>query len=212
MLVSIPDIKMTSFSWKRKATGSIVSNIITTKAFEEKEQIEEENVDPDFDWTFVAKRQKIEALEDNIALFARLKQEGVTLAEDEKFWQAINRWDNALSVDAGDATVFEMKAQALINLHEWMDAIKAAEKSVKLRPNWWVGYQTLGRAQMGVGEVKLALKNFQVAVHLNPEDEELRKDDLGWAVNLLKEKEIQELTITSEDDENRYLGSVKLRN
>ena len=42
---------------------------------------------------------------------------------------------------------------------------------------------------MGLGEVELAVKSFQKAVHLNPEDEELRREDLEWAVGLLKHSE-----------------------
>ena len=206
---------MTSFGWKRKFSGNIKKPATAAKAFDENEQVEEEDVDPDFDWIAQAKRQKFEALEDNKALFVRLKQEGVTLAEDEKFWQAIDRWDNALVINAEDATVFEMKAQALINLHEWIVAIKAAEKSVELRPNWWVAHQTLGRAQMGIGEVRLALRSFKVALHLNPDNEELRIDDLGWAFSLLKEKEAKESSeiITDETESlNRNSLCVKLRN
>ena len=201
---------MTSFSWKRKATKTITN---ATKAFDENEQVTEENADSEFDWISVAKRQRLDALEDNKALFERLKKEGVTLAEDDKFWQAINRWDVALSINAEDESLFEMKAQALINLHEWIDAIKASEKAVKLKPNWWVGYQTLGRAQMGIGEVKLALRNFQVAVHLNPADEELRKDDLEWAVDLLRDKERVDETANTNSEEigKPNLNSVKLR-
>ena len=50
-------------------------------------------------------------------------------------------------------------------------------------------HQTLGRAQMGLGEVKLGLRSFQIALHLNPEDKELREDDLQWAFHTLNEKE-----------------------
>ena len=42
---------------------------------------------------------------------------------------------------------------------------------------------------MGLGEVELAVKSFQKAVHLNPDDEELRKDDLEWALSILKQKD-----------------------
>jgi len=204
---------MTSFGWKKKLSGNIKRP--ATKAFEENEQVGEEVVDPDFDWIAQAKRQKFEALEDNKALFARLKQEGVTLAEDGKFWQAIDRWDNALAINAEDATVFEMKAQALINLHEWIVAIKSVEKSVQLRPNWWVAHQTLGRAQMGIGEVRLALRSFKIATHLNPDDKELRTDDLGWAFSLLREKqakESSEIVADKSDSLSRNSLCVKLRN
>jgi len=48
----------------------------------------------------------------------------------------------------------------------------------------WIGYQTLGRAQLGVGEVGRALRNFKVAFHLNPEDKELWTEDILWARHL----------------------------
>ena len=91
-------MKMTSFGWKRK----VPLNRATTKSsvFNESDQIEAVDDNEEFDWTVVAKKKKLEALEDNKALFSRLKQEGILLAENGKFWQAINRWDNALSIDA----------------------------------------------------------------------------------------------------------------
>ena len=39
----------------------------------------------------------------------------------------------------------------------------------------------------GLGEVGLALKSFQVGLHLNPADEELRHEDLDWARHLLNQ-------------------------
>ena len=70
---------------------------------------------------------------------------------------------------------------------------------------------------MGLGEVELAVKSFQKAVHLNPDDEELRKDDLEWALSILKQKDEK---IVSEIGENSLVSSqskekdnlVKLRN
>ena len=88
-----------------------------------------------------------------------------------------------------DAALFEMKAQALMNVHEWVPSIQCSEACIRLQPGWWVGHQTLGRAQIGLGEVGLAVKSFERAVHLNPADEELRRDDLDWAVSLLRDKQ-----------------------
>ena len=90
---------MTSFGWKRKAS-SLSSTSSKSKAFSESDQDNhDQEDDPDFDWIAVAKKKRFEALEDNKTLFTRLKQEGVTLAEEEKYWQAVGRWDNALSLD-----------------------------------------------------------------------------------------------------------------
>ena len=57
---------------------------------------------------------------------------------------------------------------------------------------------------MGLGEVELAVKSFQKAVHLNPDDEELRKDDLEWALSILKQKDEK---IVSEMGENSRVSS-----
>jgi len=57
---------------------------------------------------------------------------------------------------------------------------------------------------MGLGEVEFAVKSFQKAVHLNPDDEELRKDDLEWALSILKQKDEK---IVSEIGENSLVSS-----
>lgn len=45
--------------------------------------------------------------------------------------------------------------QVLTILQEAFPAVAAAETAVKLRPLWWEGWQTLGRAQLNLGEVDL---------------------------------------------------------
>lgn len=45
--------------------------------------------------------------------------------------------------------------QVLTILQEGFPAVKAAEMAVKFRPLWWEGWQTLGRAQLSLGEVDL---------------------------------------------------------
>jgi len=42
-----------------------------------------------------------------------------------------------------------------MSLGEVFPAVCSAEKAVNLNANWWIGLQTLGRAQLGLGEVKL---------------------------------------------------------
>lgn len=165
---------MTSFGWKRKVPEKKPAAV---KAFTPVEQTEEAE-DPGFDWVAATKKQRLGALEDAAARSARLKQEGVRLAEEGKFWQAIARWEEALSARPEDARLWEMKAQALVQLHEWEGAVVAAERAVSLEKTWWAAHQTLGRAHLGLGRLEEARRCFQRAVHLHPEDEELRKEDL----------------------------------
>ncbi|CAI8030434.1 Tetratricopeptide repeat protein 33 [Geodia barretti] len=58
------------------------------------------------------------------------------------------------------------------------------------------------RAQLGIGEVHMALRNFEKGVHLDPSDQEMWSDDLHWAWGLAKEKEKREKEVGNKDDEN----------
>ena len=70
-------------------------------------------------------------------------------------------------------------------LHEWDGAVEAGEKATAFENNWsvnhsvtvsvatrgnqsfltrWVGYQTLGRAHLGLGQLETARTCFQKAV------------------------------------------------
>ena len=50
---------------------------------------------------------------------------------------------------------------------------------------WWCLYQTLGRAYLGFGQLQESVLAFSKAVHLCPDNEELRTEDLAWAADLL---------------------------
>lgn len=173
---------MTSFGWKRKFTAAKSSE---AKAFQKEEQTEEKDLDPSFDWIAETKKQKVDALEDNTIRFNRLKREGSLLAEQGRFWEAISRWNEVLLEESSDVGLLDMKAQSLIQLHEWIPAIESCEIAIKSKKNWWPIYQTLGRAQLGLGEVKLAIRSFQISFHLNPAEQEIWTEDIVWAQYLL---------------------------
>jgi len=175
------------FGWKRKTNELRASGAPAEKAFKPEEQ-SEEVVDPDFDWVALTKKKKLDALEDGKARFERLKVEGSCLAEEGRFWEALGRWHEALELQPRNARVWEMRAQALVALHEWDGAVEAAGKATTLENTWWVGHQTLGRAHLGLGNLEAALICFQKAVHLNPGEEELWSEDLAWVQALIAHK------------------------
>lgn len=179
---------MTSFGWKRRVGNNVLRE--ASKTFEaNSKDVEDEVVDSDdVDWISLAAKRKCLQLEDAHTKSARLRLDGITLAEAERFWEALHKWDEALQLTPSDEKLHEMRAQVLMSLGEVYPAVCAAEKAVSLNANWWVGHQTLGRAQLGLGEVKLAVKSFSRAVHINPANAELREDDLMWAVELVHRK------------------------
>jgi tetratricopeptide (TPR) repeat protein len=162
---------MTSFGWKRKAPER---SDPVQKAFDPSEQeAEEQEAEGE------SKRRRQEALEDGAARYRRLVAEGACLAEQGRYWAALRRWEEAAQgTVVEDARLWEMRAQALAAVHEWPEAVEAAGRASTLEPTWWAAHQTRGRALLGQGQLEAASTAFQKAVHLNPADEELRREDL----------------------------------
>lgn len=50
---------------------------------------------------------------------------------------------------------FFLLLQALLQLNKPFPAIQAAEKALMYNPTWWIGYQTLGRSQLGMGDLEM---------------------------------------------------------
>nr|XP_020490325.1 tetratricopeptide repeat protein 33 [Labrus bergylta] len=183
---------MASFGWKRKVGEKVSKSVVKTfEAEEEKQKAgdvgpgrdEEEEVD----WLHAIKRRREILLEDCAAKSKRLKDEAALLAEQGRHWEAVKKWDDAIQLTPDNPELYEMKSQVLTILQEVFPAVKAAEMAVKLRPLWWEGWQTLGRAQLNLGEVELAVKSFQVAIHLCPSEPTLWQEDLAWAWRLQKQ-------------------------
>lgn len=172
-----------AFTWKRKVGQDVCKETVKAfnyDAYEEKDEAPIEDVT-----LHQVKRPKVIALEDKITKKKRLQDEGCILAENERYWEALKKWDEAIQMDLNDEKLYEMKAQVLLELNELFPAISAAEQAVKLNPCWWLAHQTLGRAQLGVGEVHMALKCFSKAFHIQPSDEQLQ-EDITWANSLLQ--------------------------
>jgi len=175
----------TKFSWKR-------SQALSRKraaAFDEGELIDHSNEPYERDWRALKKRMEpFLSLEDASTKSKRLKGEGVILAEQERYWEAVNRWDEAIALTPNDEILYEMKSQVLLELCELFPAVRMAEKALGLNPRWWTAYQTLGRAQLGFGDVEMAVRSFGKAIHIKPDEKELWEEDIQWARSLRDKK------------------------
>ena len=79
------EITMTSFGWKRKI-GQTVSRDKSAAFLEDAKGDEDEEVaSGTIDWLSLAPSRKVICLEDAKAKSQRLKQEGMTLAEEERW-------------------------------------------------------------------------------------------------------------------------------
>lgn len=66
-----------------------------------------------------------------------------------------------------------------------MPSVRSAALAVSSAPLWWCGHQTLGRALTGVGDLHTAVLCFSRSLRLNPDNEELRQNDLQVTLLLL---------------------------
>ena len=130
------------------------------------------------------------ALEDATGLSARRKDEGCVLAENGRFHEAIARFQAALDLTPDERTrrtavLNELQAQCYAEAGDTLSAIRAGERAVACDAQWADAHQTLGRAQLNLGEVELALNSFHTALHLDPDFVEVRDRDLPMAKELL---------------------------
>ena len=147
---------------------------------------------------------------------------GNTLAEAGDFSAAVTAFDTALRLlpaqqqqgetDASlevnprgniffEATLHELKAQCLTALDRDYDAVQSARTSTELCPDWADAHVTLGRAQINLGEPKLALASFGRALDLESDHTEATEE-----VDRVR----RILASMSEDDDTRA-ASTKAR-
>ncbi|XP_040914904.1 tetratricopeptide repeat protein 33 [Toxotes jaculatrix] len=198
---------MASFGWKRKVGEKVSKSVVQHfEAEAEKAENDEPGRDEEgVDWLHAVKRRREVLLEDCLAKSKRLEDEGAVLAEEGRHWEAIKKWDEAINLTPDNPLLYEMKSQVLTILQEVFPAVKAAEMAVKFRPLWWEGWQTLGRAQLNLGEVQLALRSFQVAIHLCPSERTLWQEDLEWALRLQKQNLATKEKIRQEEETRKQI-------
>ncbi|KAH3848885.1 tetratricopeptide repeat protein 33-like [Dreissena polymorpha] len=206
------DANLKGFVWKRKIGVNVSKSASSAFELEAKAETDPEVENGDVDWLTLVpnKRKNVIGLEDGIAKSHRLVQEGTVLASSERYWEALKKWDEALQYTLMDEKIHEMKAQALMELCEIYPAVQAAKKAVQFAPTWWIAHQTLGRAFLGLGEVRMAVNSFSRAVHLNPDDKELWKDDLLWAYSLLQKREQLEGEKEKQKEEMKVKAGVRI--
>eukprot|EP00743_Colponemidia_sp_Colp-15_P008333 GILK01009050.1.p1 GENE.GILK01009050.1~~GILK01009050.1.p1 ORF type:complete len:322 (-),score=24.17 GILK01009050.1:27-992(-) len=146
-------------------------------------------------------------LEDANIMSLRLKQEGLFLAENGRYSEALKRWNESLEA-APSAVVHELKAQVWLELEDYFMGIESASAAVQLAPDWADAHVTLGRAQRNYGELELAARSFQTACSLNPQDAAIASELKEVEDLLMRQRELTRLReverLTSSSSTSRF--------
>eukprot|EP00929_Paragymnodinium_shiwhaense_P075178 TRINITY_DN3842_c1_g1_i3.p1 TRINITY_DN3842_c1_g1~~TRINITY_DN3842_c1_g1_i3.p1 ORF type:complete len:283 (+),score=69.62 TRINITY_DN3842_c1_g1_i3:75-851(+) len=178
--------KLQAFGWQSKkraradgfrgaadAAGGAVQDL--DRAFRREADLEEEYHEEAPPPSVIRRCQ----LEGSGEKFRRLKNEGAFLAENERFAEALSRWEEAgvfAETDDDRGGLQEQVAQVLLAMGRDFDAVRTAERVVALRPSWGAGHQTLGRALLSFGELERGIEHLRRAAALAPGDDELAEE------------------------------------
>uniref|UniRef100_A0A5S6QB86 TPR_REGION domain-containing protein n=1 Tax=Trichuris muris TaxID=70415 RepID=A0A5S6QB86_TRIMR len=180
---------MTSFTWKKR---------VEKQFREHAKRWLTESADDDVDEASPARATKVICLEDAVAKAARLENEAVFYVQNERYADGIKRLQEAIELRGTDARLHDMLSQIYLIRGEDFLAVQSAQRAVECSPLWSDAYQTLGRALINFGEVKLAVRSFSRAIILNPANWEVRSEDLPWATRVLS----RQPTTSREAEEN----------
>eukprot|EP00960_Hanusia_phi_P025718 745834-Hanusia_phi.AAC.1 len=177
-----------SLVWKPRKKPKVIASLMQEFAADADAQ-EERELDALDEWMRKQASENVLTLEDGSTLSRRRQEEACVLADAGRYQEAISRLQEAIELTPDRSVLYELQAQCFMEAGNMFEAVMAAEKAVGRDPAWPVALQTLGRAQMNLGEVELALGNFRRALELDPDMSEVREKDLPWAEEVLEKKQ-----------------------
>ena len=143
-----------------------------------------------------------------------LKERGNALADEGDFEGALRLFEEGISLlgagttahgqhtldagtggkphDARSAVLWELKAQCHMQLEQWLEGVRAAERAVELSAAQWPeARHTLGRCLLLFGEVRAAVAELTALYGADPSNEEVRADliDANAALGELQRRE-----------------------
>ena len=181
-----------SFKWKKKCNNKLTN---TETVFSETDDIGVNNVNV-----------YCHAIEDTSTLSLRLKNEGNVLAESERYWEAISKFQQAIeynldalskcdcninnsfteNISCNLSLLYELSSQCYCQVGEIYPAVNAAQKAVGHNSKCPISLLSLSRAQVNIGELYLAKSNIERSLHLSPVLADAW-DDLNYVNSLIEE-------------------------
>lgn len=102
------------------------------------------------------------------------KSAGNALFSAGKFSEAVQKYNEATSLNPRDFATYSNRSISLFKLGQYKESARDALISVRINKNWAKGYYRLGLAMAAMGNPVRALDAFQVGLVAAPDNTELR--------------------------------------
>lgn len=99
-----------------------------------------------------------------------LKNEGNRLMKEEKYQEALNMYNKAISLDATNPIYYCNRAASFSRLGDYYRAAEDCKMSLKYDPNYSKAYGRLGLAYSKMNKHELALQAYQNALAIEPDN------------------------------------------
>ena len=106
---------------------------------------------------------------------AQLKDQGNAALAAGNLDEAVRLYSEALALDSSNHVLFSNRSAAYAKAGKYMEALKDAEKTVELKPDWIKGYSRRGAALSYLGRDIEAEKAYEEGLKYEPNNEQLKE-------------------------------------
>ena len=104
-----------------------------------------------------------------------VKARGNALMKEGKYVDAIVLYSEGIAMEPANPVLYSNRSLAFLKLSQYFFAMKDAENTIRLIPDWAKGYYRKGQAELGAEMYPLAIATFEEGLKACPTDAILKK-------------------------------------
>ncbi|KAJ2894431.1 Heat shock protein sti1 like protein [Zalerion maritima] len=104
-----------------------------------------------------------------------LKAEGNQAIKEKNFDLAIQKFTEAIAIDPSNHVLYSNRSAAHASKKDWAEALKDAEKTVEVKPDWPKGWSRKGAAQHGSGDLFGAYESYESGLKIDPNNAQMKQ-------------------------------------
>jgi tetratricopeptide (TPR) repeat protein len=113
-----------------------------------------------------------------------LNKKALTLYRLQQYDKALEKLDEAISMDSNNSHAYNLKGLALMNCNRYSEALSAFDKSIEIDSKYLAPLKNKGIVSMKIQKYNEAIDNFNNALQIDPIDQ-FAMDAKNTAMHLL---------------------------